>query len=105
MQISALTWILSLFLMAINIYYLISSFIKLLLNSRLQTVSKVFSGIFGFGAILVYLAAIVYLALRKNRKNTQPLLSVGSELGQVCDGGGMDACLPREDIVSMQLPQ
>ncbi|PKU61477.1 metal transporter Nramp3 [Dendrobium catenatum] len=107
---SALTWIISSFLMAINIYYLITSFIKLLLNSQLQTISKVFSGIFGFAAILVYLAAVVYLALRKNRKNTQPLLSAGSELSRVCDNGGIDAetsiyNLPREDIVSMQLPQ
>lgn len=108
--ISALTWIISLFLMAINIYFLITSFIKLLLNSHLQIVSKVFSGIFGFAAILVYLAAVVYLALRRNRKNIQPLLSPGSELGRVCDNAGIDAetsiyCLPREDIVSMQLPQ
>ncbi|PKA52275.1 Metal transporter Nramp3 [Apostasia shenzhenica] len=110
-MISALTWITGSLIMAINIYYLISGFIKLLLHSRLKTASKAFAGIFGFGAIFVYFAAIIYLALRKNRKSTQPLLSIDPELEQIPDNNsGNEAnsivCgLPREDIASMQLPQ
>ncbi|KAK8930851.1 Metal transporter Nramp3 [Platanthera zijinensis] len=108
LAISAITWIIGSFIMAINIYYLISGFIKLLLGSRILISLKAFCGILGFGAISVYLAAIIYLALRKNRKSFQPLLSGDCE--QMGENSGTEINLslhnlPREDIVSMQLDQ
>lgn len=112
--LSALTWIIGSFIMVINIYYLITGFIKLLLHSHIQIIPKLFSGILGFAAILVYLAAIIFLALRKNRKSTQPLLSVDTEVdtevGQISEVTGSQTetplyNLPREDIVSIQLHQ
>lgn len=108
--ISALTWIISSSIMAINTYYLVTSFVKLLLHSGLQTVSVVFAGIFGFSGMAVYLAAILYLVFRKNRKSTQLLLSRDAELGQSCNNPDSETNismynLPREDITSMQLPQ
>lgn len=98
--------------MAINIYYLASGFIKLLIKSGLPKVSKVFAGIFGFSGMSIYLAAILYLVIRKNRKSTQPLLpSDDAEVGERCNNSNAAQAnnpiynLPREDIVSMQLPQ
>ena len=46
MQTSVLTWVIGSFIVIINIYFLITSFVKLLLHSGLSTVSQVFSGIF-----------------------------------------------------------
>eukprot|EP00494_Astrolonche_serrata_P006606 UN06630 len=64
--ISVLTWAIGSFIMVINIYFLITSFVRLLLHSGLSTVSQVFSGIFGFLGMLIYIAAILYLVFRKN---------------------------------------
>ena len=110
MQTSVLTWMIGSFIVVINTYFLITSFVKLLLHSGLSTVSQVFSGIFGFLGMLIYIAAILYLVFRKNRKSTQPLLESDPELSVVdrstCAGAeGSLGHLPREDISSMQLPQ
>ena len=95
MQISAITWVIGSLIMVINIYFIASSFIKLLLHSKLRLVAVIFSGIFGFSGLLLYLAAIAYLILRKNRESSH-LLSLTTREDQQS---------PREDIVSMQLPQ
>ncbi|XP_025812937.1 metal transporter Nramp3 isoform X2 [Panicum hallii] len=107
---SVLTWIIGSFIVVINTYFLITSFVKLLLHSGLSTVSQVFSGIFGFLGMLIYIAAILYLVFRKNRKSTQPLLESDPELSVAhgSTGAGAEGSLghlPREDISSMQLPQ
>uniref|UniRef100_A0A7C9APS0 Uncharacterized protein n=1 Tax=Opuntia streptacantha TaxID=393608 RepID=A0A7C9APS0_OPUST len=93
--ISAITWVIGSLIMVINIYFIASSFIKLLLHSKLRLVAVIFSGIFGFSGLLLYLAAIAYLILRKNRESSH-LLSLTTREDQQS---------PREDIVSMQLPQ
>lgn len=104
--ISVLTWAIGSFIMVINIYFLITSFVKLLLHSGLSTVSQVFAGIFGFLGMLIYIAAILYLVFRKNRKCTLPLLESDTKLGVAghAEGEGALGHLPREDISSMQLP-
>ncbi|KAM3214011.1 hypothetical protein ACQJBY_066436 [Aegilops geniculata] len=104
--IAVLTWAIGSFIMVINIYFLITSFVRLLLHSGLSTVSQVFSGIFGFLGMLIYIAAILYLVFRKNRKCTLPLLESDAKLGDAgrAEGEGSLGHLPREDISSMQLP-
>lgn len=93
--------------MAINIYYLATSFIKLLLHSHLKLVVVVFSGILGFSAMALYLAGIAYLVIRKNKEATHLLALTAPE----CQRMANEPCdpltynFPREDIVSMQLPQ
>jgi natural resistance-associated macrophage protein 2 len=109
MQTAVLTWLIGSFIVVINTYFLITSFVKLLLHSGLSTVSQVFSGIFGFLAMLIYIAAILYLVFRKNRKS-MPLLESDSEAAVAGHdaGAGTEGSLghlPREDISSMQLPQ
>lgn len=97
--------------MVINIYYLMSGFIKLLLHSKLGIVARVFLGIFGFSGMAVYLAGIAYLVFRKNKESTHLIAlttaesrEMGSESNNNTNNGSM-YCVPREDIVSMQLPQ
>ncbi|CBI38940.3 hypothetical protein VitviT2T_014014 [Vitis vinifera] len=106
-MITAITWIIGSLLMAINIYYLASSFIKLLLHSHLKLVAAVFAGIIGFSGMIVYVCGIGYLVFRKNKKATHLLALATAENGELTNdvGGASMDCLPREDIVSMQLPQ
>ncbi|XP_058100740.1 metal transporter Nramp1-like isoform X1 [Magnolia sinica] len=106
--ISAITWFIGSLIMAINIYFVATSFVKLLLRSRLTLVPKTFAGIFGFSGMLLYLAGIAYLVMRKNKEVIQLLALEESELGQrgsSSDVGTAGSIYPREDIVSMQLPQ
>jgi manganese transport protein len=95
MAITALTWVIGGLIMGINIYYLVSSFIKLLIHSHMKLILVVFCGILGFAGIALYLAAIAYLVFRKNRVATSLLISRDSQNVET---------LPRQDIVNMQLP-
>lgn len=93
--------------MSINIYYLVTSFIKLLLHGPLKLVEAIFLGIFGFAAIAVYLAGVAYLVFRKNKEATHLLALTTDESGQTSNGPGNASMytLPREDIACMQLPR
>ncbi|GFZ03996.1 NRAMP metal ion transporter 6 [Actinidia rufa] len=105
-SISATTWVIGSLIMGINIYYLATSFIKLLLHSHLKVIARVFCGILGFSGMLVYLTAIAYLVLRKNKEATH-LLALTAPESREMDNGLDDTSvysLPREDIISMQLP-
>ncbi|KAL9323224.1 hypothetical protein ACSQ67_011277 [Phaseolus vulgaris] len=106
-MISAVTWIIGSLIMVINIYYLITGFIKLLLQSHIKIVAKVLLGMLGFSGIAIYLAGITYLVIRKNTEATHLLALTASENQQMTNeqGNGSIYSLPREDIVSMQLPQ
>jgi len=55
----------------------------------------------------MYLAGITYLVLRKNKEATHLLALTATENQQMTNeqGNGSIYSLPREDIVSMQLPQ
>ncbi|ONI16428.1 hypothetical protein PRUPE_3G097800 [Prunus persica] len=106
--ISAITWIIGSLLMAINVYYLISRFIKLLLHSHFKVLAVVFLGILGFSGMGLYLAGIAYLVFRKNKEATHLLALTTPESRQLANeqqGNASMYCLAREDIVSMQLPQ
>uniref|UniRef100_A0A5B7AZX1 Putative metal transporter Nramp6-like n=2 Tax=Davidia involucrata TaxID=16924 RepID=A0A5B7AZX1_DAVIN len=104
--ISATTWIIGSLIMGINIYYLATSFIKLLLHSHLKLAATVVCGILGFSGMLVYMAGIAYLVLRKNKEATHLLALTAPENQQMASESGNASAysLPREDIVSMQLP-
>ncbi|CAL9010863.1 unnamed protein product [Prunus brigantina] len=106
--ISAITWIIGSLLMAINVYYLISGFIKLLLHSHFKVLAVVFLGILGFSGMGLYLAGIAYLVFRKNKEATHLLALTTPESRQLANeqqGNASMYSLAREDIVSMQLPQ
>ncbi|XP_010497303.1 PREDICTED: metal transporter Nramp1-like [Camelina sativa] len=93
--ITALTWVIGGLIMGINIYYLVSSFIKLLIHSHMKLGLVIFCGILGFAGIAIYLASIGYLVFRKNKEATPLLSSRNSQNVET---------LPRQDIVNMQLP-
>ncbi|KAJ6713854.1 SOLUTE CARRIER PROTEIN FAMILY 11 MEMBER [Salix viminalis] len=105
-MISAVTWVIGFLIMAINIYYLASSFIQILLHGHRKLVASIFLGILGFLGMAVYLAGIAYLVCRRNKKATN-LVALTSENPNICNESGNAEVygLPREDIASMQLPQ
>lgn len=105
--ITTITWIIGSFIMGINIYYLVDGFIGILIHGKFKLVAAVFLGIFGFSAMIVYLAAIAYLVFRKNSKSSNLLALTTSESRQTSTNGGEGSIhnLPREDIVNMQLPR
>uniref|UniRef100_A0A7N0VMY3 Uncharacterized protein n=1 Tax=Kalanchoe fedtschenkoi TaxID=63787 RepID=A0A7N0VMY3_KALFE len=101
--ITVVTWIIGSLIMSINMYYLGSGFVKLLLKSTSKLGLKVLYGILGFSGMAIYLTGVAYLVIRKNRKPAH-LLGLTSESLQAGDGTCVTA-LPRDDIVDMQLPQ
>ncbi|XP_020232645.1 metal transporter Nramp6 [Cajanus cajan] len=105
--ISAVTWIIGSLIMGINIYYLLTSFVKLLLHVHLKIVTKVFLGILGISGVAIYMGGIAYLVFRKNKKVTHILAFSTQEDQHVENEQGNISMyhLPREDIVSMQLPE
>lgn len=107
MQLSATTWIIGFLIMGINIYFLVDKLISVLVHSPLKIVAKVFCGILGFSGMLLYLAGIAYLILRKNKEASHLLALTTPESRQMTNEAGNASVysLPREDIVSMQLPQ
>uniref|UniRef100_A0A9I9E0F6 Metal transporter Nramp6-like n=1 Tax=Cucumis melo TaxID=3656 RepID=A0A9I9E0F6_CUCME len=107
LRITVLTWIIGFLIMAINIYYLMSRFIHVLLHNNLHLAAVVFIGILGFSGVALYLAGIAYLVLRKTKEISHLLALTTEESRRLSNDpsktSGYD--LPNEDIVSMQLPQ
>lgn len=104
-MVAAVTWIIGFLIMGINVYYLVTGFIKLLLNSPMKLGAKVVCGILGFSGMAVYLAGITYLVLRKNKEASHLLALTTAESQQSENGQGDASMCRREDIVSMQLPE
>lgn len=106
-QISATTWIIGSLIMGINIHFLVNYLIESLLHNYLRFIGKVFCGILGFSAMLVYLVGIAYLVFRKNKEVSHLLALTMPEGREMTNSTGNSSVysLPREDIVSMQLPK
>ncbi|WOH09945.1 hypothetical protein DCAR_0729406 [Daucus carota subsp. sativus] len=105
--LAATTWIIGFLIMGINIYFLVDKLISVLVHSPLKVVGKVFCGILGFSGMLLYLAGIAYLIIRKNKEASHLLALTTPESRQMANEAGNASVynLPRDDIVSMQLPQ
>ncbi|CAH9144034.1 unnamed protein product [Cuscuta epithymum] len=74
--ISASTWVIGALIIGINVYYLVEKLVISLRSSHLKFVGTVFCGILGFSAMLVYLASIAYLVIRKNKEGGAHLLAL-----------------------------
>lgn len=99
--ISAITWVIGSLIMGINIYFLVDHLISLLVHGHLPLVGKIFIGFLGFSGLLIYLAGIGYLVVRKNRESSHLLaLKTPEQRSASASSYGQ----PREDIASMQLP-
>ena len=87
--------------MGINIYFLADHLISLLVHGSLPVVGKVLCGFLGFSGLLIYLAGIGYLVVRKDRESSHLLALKTPDCSASASGYGQT----RQDIASMQLPQ
>lgn len=115
LPIAIITWVSGSLIMVINIYFLATSFVNLLIHSHLPKAGVAFIGILGFSGMIAYLGGVLYLALRKDKQVTYLLpleesIEIEASHTQEYNNNnaelqGRFAALPREDIVSLQLPR
>ncbi|XP_044480343.1 metal transporter Nramp5-like [Mangifera indica] len=112
--IIVISWILSLGMIGINVYFLSTGFIGWLIHNDLPKVGNVFIGIVVFPLMIVYILALIYLVFRKDTVVTfiqpteqHPVTQVNIENELANPNGQMELdCIPyREDLVDIPLPQ
>ncbi|XP_042401277.1 metal transporter Nramp5-like [Zingiber officinale] len=109
--IIVVSWILGLLRVAINIYFLSTSFVSWLIDSSLPAVANVLISIIVFPLMAVYILAVIYLTFRKETEVTfvDPLNSshVNIESGGSFQVDGMsrfEVAPVREDHADIPLP-
>lgn len=103
MQIIGISWVLSLGVVGINVYYLSTGFVGWLIHSHLHKFGKVFIGILVFPLMAIYIVAVIYLTFRKDAVVTyvEPMKPDQMERGL----DQMDHGVPyREDLADIPLP-
>lgn len=112
MQIIVISWILSLGIIGINVYYLSTGFVGWLIHNDLPKVGNVFISIIVFPLMAIYLLAIIYLAFRKDTVVTfieptkDPVAQTNMENGLVYPNRQMELghVTYREDLADVPLP-
>lgn len=90
-QITRISWILSLVIIGINTYFFCTSFVSWLVYSDLPRFAKAIISTLVFPFMAAYIAAVIYLAFRKVSTNAVlPSSSVSCEI-EVAE-------VPRQDI-------
>lgn len=69
-QIMVVAWTIGCCIIGINIYFLSTSFGGWLIHNSLPKVASIFIGLVVFPLMALYLAAILYLVFRRDRKVT-----------------------------------
>ncbi|KAI4375141.1 hypothetical protein MLD38_013047 [Melastoma candidum] len=107
-----ISWLGSLGIIGINIYYLSTGFVHWLLHNSLPMVGKVFMGILVFPLMVVYMLALIYLTLRKDTVVTfeepvkhQSDQEVNMENGVAMTSGPLVEVPFREDLADIPLPE
>ncbi|CAN6476126.1 unnamed protein product [Victoria cruziana] len=67
MFIVIVSWILGFLIIGINVYYLSTGFVDWLIHNNLPKVGSIFIGIIVFPLMGLYVAAVVYLTIRKDK--------------------------------------
>ncbi|CAN6476120.1 unnamed protein product [Victoria cruziana] len=66
-SIVIVSWILGVLIIGINVYYLSTGFVDWLIHNNLPKVGSIFIGIIVFPLMGLYVAAVVYLTIRKDK--------------------------------------
>ncbi|XP_042513072.1 metal transporter Nramp5-like, partial [Macadamia integrifolia] len=93
--IIAISWIMVLCIIGINIYYLSTSFVHWLIHNNLPKIGNVFIGIFVFPLMAIYIFSLIYLTFRKDAVVTfidTPDIDAGNDVY-------------REDLTNVPLPE
>ncbi|XP_031497984.1 metal transporter Nramp5-like isoform X2 [Nymphaea colorata] len=107
------SWILGLLIIGINVYYLSTGFVNWLLHNNLPKVGSIFIGIIVFPLMAMYVAAVVYLTIRKDRVVTYVDRSKVDQFGNHAQSDkelqaseAMDDEVPyREDLADIPFPE
>ncbi|GKU98481.1 hypothetical protein SLEP1_g11485 [Rubroshorea leprosula] len=101
--IIAISWVLSLGMVGINVYYLSTGFVGWLIHSHLHKVGKVFIGILVFPLMAIYILAVIYLTFRKDTVVTYVEPTKPDQMEKGLDQ--IDQGVPfREDLADIPLP-
>ncbi|KAG6543804.1 hypothetical protein Mapa_014644 [Marchantia paleacea] len=90
LMVTSVTWVIGFCVMLINIYFVSSALWDWILHSSFSIVSLILLGSSGVLGILVYLGAIIYLAIRQDKEVTY-LLSEGEIESDGVDLGDAEA--------------
>ncbi|XP_024516358.1 metal transporter Nramp6 [Selaginella moellendorffii] len=94
--LTVLTWLIGMGVITINMYFLITSFVKWLIHGHLAKAGRVVIGLLVFKAILAYLVTLCYLAFRTETKPTYIVPPNEGGKSPQPDSNGM--VVPREDL-------
>ncbi|GLT41397.1 hypothetical protein SLA2020_154640 [Shorea laevis] len=101
--IIGISWVLSLGMVGINVYYLSTGFVGWLIHSHLHKVGKVFIGILVFPLMAIYILAVIYLTFRKDTVITYAEPTKPDQMERGLDQ--IDQGVPyREDLADIPLP-
>jgi hypothetical protein len=109
-QTIALSWLLGLLIIGINMYFLSTSFVGWLLHNSLPKYANVLVGAMVFPLMVIYVLAIIYLTSRKDSvvtfvaDSSEADTEKAKEAGE--DNGVDDHPVPyRQDLADIPLPQ
>ncbi|XP_077231729.1 metal transporter Nramp7.2-like [Tasmannia lanceolata] len=114
--IIVIAWLLGACFIGINVYFLSTAFVGWLIDNSLPKVANVFIGIIVFPFMAIYILAIIYLTIRKDKvvtfvdtiphleSSTQTQMEKGAFSG-AADDHGMDEVPYREDLADIPLPE
>ena len=85
-------------------YYLAEKLVTALRRSNFSVIGTTFCGVLGVLGMVINLAGVLYLILLKTTKNDHLLLPETMQMAKELDNASIP-CLPRDDIVNMQLPR
>ena len=75
-QVAALTWIIGIFVILVNMLYLTSGLYHWIKNAALPKPIVVFLGILGVASLIAYIGFTLYLALRTDRTDSYNLSEI-----------------------------
>jgi hypothetical protein len=108
-QIIALSWLLGLLIIGINMYFLSTSFVGWLLHNSLPKYANVLLGAMVFPLMVIYVLAVIYLTFRRDSVVTfvtDDFCEADTEKAKEAGEDDGDDPVPyRQDLADIPLPQ
>jgi hypothetical protein len=108
-QIIALSWLLGLLIIGINMYFLSTSFVGWLLHNSLPKYANVLLGAMVFPLMVIYVLAVIYLTFRRDSVVTfitDHFCEADTEKAKEAGEDDGDDPVPyRQDLADIPLPQ
>ncbi|XP_058184469.1 metal transporter Nramp7.2-like isoform X2 [Rhododendron vialii] len=102
--IIVISWILGLGIIGINVYYLSTAFVGWMIHNNIPKAATVFIAILVFPLIVVYIASVIYLMVRKDRVVTF-IDTTKNDPAVLAPMEDSDLVPYREDLADIPLPE